>query len=74
MNWKKIDKTEKMPSEPFIYTDGKRITVAGKDIYGLKNLYIGDNASLDQATHYVILRDLPMPLDACRSKCRRCCN
>jgi len=74
MNWKKIDFNEKFPKEPYIYTDGKRITVAGKDIYGIKNMMIGDNASLLQATHYILLRDIPRPQGTCSVKCIRCCN
>lgn len=73
MNWRKINKNECLPSEPLIYTDGKRITAVGKDIYG-KKLSMGDNASLDQATHYILLRDLPKPKGTCSVKCLRCCN
>lgn len=60
MNWRKIYKNESLPKDEIIYTDGRRITAIGKDIYG-RPLAMGDNASIEQATHYILLRELPLP-------------
>ena len=73
MNWKKIYKDERLPNDDIIYTDGKTLSVRGKDIYN-KSVYIGHNKSIDQATHYMLLREISLPHQKCEAKCIRCKN
>jgi hypothetical protein len=60
MNWRKIYKGERLPHDEIIYTNGKTITVIGKDIYGRPKI-MGDNIHISHATHYILLRELPKP-------------
>lgn len=71
MNWRKIYKNESIPNDEIVYTNGRSITVIGKDIYG-KKVCIGDNISLEQATHYMLLREITVPRQKCAIKCVIC--
>ncbi len=71
MNWRKINKDERITNDDILYTNGKTISARGKDIYN-KSTYMGHNISLEQATHYILLRELPLPWQKCASKCLRC--
>lgn len=73
MSWKRIHKDEPLPNDDIVYTDGSTITVKGKDIYN-RNVYIGHNRSLEQATHYMLLREIRLPRQKCLTKCLSCKN
>lgn len=73
MSWKRIYKDERLPEDDVIYTDGKTITLKGKDVYG-NTVYIGHSRSFEQATHYMLLREIRLPRQKCESKCLTCKN
>lgn len=60
MYWIKItEKSKNLPIEPYMFTDGVRIAIY--HCSQKRRCYESDSMRLDEATHYILLKDLPLP-------------
>lgn len=72
MNWIKIIKTDRIPSKEFLVTDGKDIDI--KLNAEIMNTFVRRKIKVQDATHYMLLSDIPLPQfnsEKCFKNCSR---
>jgi len=65
MEWIKIvDRSESLPEEPFMATDGKNLVIIQPSSTGfpLKTLFLSNNFLITDTTHYTLLSNIQLPL------------
>jgi hypothetical protein len=60
MNWVKIKRSDNIPIEDFLVTDGKGIALKHNTL--VNKAFSGDpSVTIETATHYILLSDIPLP-------------
>ena len=60
MNWVKIKRSDNIPIEDFLVTDGNGIAL--KHHMSPNKVFLGDQSvTIETATHYILLSDIPLP-------------
>jgi len=66
MKWIKIDRSQRIPEDNFLVTDGKNIAM--KHNMSDRQRFLGE-VTIQTATHYILLSDVPLPK---KEKCKKC--